>query len=75
MNRCRDDPSLTAPRRQDPNLPMRITKDTPEMVVIEDRPRSPGLFLICIILSLAYVGLLFLGSGNWMVCRRHPSGR
>ena len=46
---------------------MKITRDTPRIVVIEDRPWALGLFLIGIMLFSAYVGLLFLDSGNWVV--------
>jgi hypothetical protein len=44
---------------------MRIRLNTPERLVLEDRPLALGLMLICVILLMAAAGLATLFAGNW----------
>lgn len=46
---------------------MRIVHDTSDLIVIEDRPWALGLFLIAVMLFSAYVGLVHLATGDWVV--------
>jgi hypothetical protein len=45
--------------------PMKIVTDTPDRLVLGDRPLAVGIMLVATILLLAAAGLATLFSGNW----------